>query len=93
MKFRISAFELFHYIDKININNGIFGLDFNLLIIYNFDIIIIYGDFFYQLEERLHVSSNKDDWGFNCSFTFSLLFILSSTFSSPTKLLDIATRA
>jgi len=91
MKFRISAFELFHYIDKSNINNGIFGLDFNLLIIYNFDIIIIYGDFFYQLEERLHVSSNKDDS--TVFFTFSLLFISSSIFSSPTKLLNIVTHA
>jgi len=42
MKFRISVFEFFHYID---IGNAVFELDYNLLIIYNFDF-IFYGDFF-----------------------------------------------
>jgi hypothetical protein len=39
MEFRVSAF---HYVD---IGNSVFELDFDLLIIYNFDFIFANGDF------------------------------------------------
>jgi hypothetical protein len=42
MGFCITAFELFHNVD---IGNGAFGLNFNFLIIYNFDF-IFNGDFY-----------------------------------------------
>jgi len=65
-----------HYINYININNGTFGLDFNLLIIYNFDFIITYGDF----------SNNKGSscmlvilvaMGFDCFFyVFIIIYVI-----------------
>jgi len=39
----IPDFELFHYVSIIN---GAFGLDFNLVIIYNFHFTVANGDFF-----------------------------------------------
>jgi hypothetical protein len=43
VEFCIPAFEFFHYVD---INNGAIGLDFNLLIVCNFDFISANGNFF-----------------------------------------------
>jgi len=60
MKFCIPTFELFHYIDISN-------RTFKLLIVYNFNFIITYGDVFVSNWERLFISniSNKNGKGFD----------------------------
>jgi len=83
-----TPYELFHYVD---ISIKIFGLDFNLLIIYNFDFIIAYGDFFKQLRERLYVgkSSNKNGKGnLTVLFYFSIIIYVILFSLKSSKLLD-----
>jgi hypothetical protein len=79
----VFAFKLFHY---VYIYDKIFGLDFNLFIIYHFYFVFASGDFSScEKFEKLWTLATKMGGDLTVFSILTLMFVLSSSSSNPSK--------